>query len=60
MQHIIMRKGVNSTMFMHIPNCSKTLKMHEVVEKDEAVEKDLQIVKSVTDYFNTQEMCYMH
>ena len=55
-----MRKGVNSAIFMHIPNCSKALKMHEAVEKYEAVEKDLQMVKSVTDYFNTQEMCYMH
>ena len=52
MQHIIMCKSVNSTMFMRVSDNSKLWKMcHKAIKK---VSKILQFVR---DYLKTQKKC---
>ena len=43
-----MREIVESTMFMHVSDCSKAHKF---------VRKDSQMLKLVINYFKTQEIC---
>ena len=47
-----MHESVDSTMFIHVSDFSKTQQMC-----DKAVEKDSKMLKCVPDYFKTQEMC---
>ena len=51
MQHIIMRESVDTIMFMHVSDCSKTQKIgHKTVEKDS------KMLKLAPGDFKTQEM----
>ena len=52
MQRIIICESVDSTMLLHVCDCSKTQKMG-----DKAVEKDSTMWKLVPDNLKTQEMC---